>query len=69
MQNYSFDQSEADTVLFSAYAVPRESGYTGSVVIDAAETYGYVAAAVISQQLPGMYQEEARDDLLPRLGS
>ena len=26
MQNYSFDQSEADTVLFSVYAVLRESG-------------------------------------------
>ena len=51
MQNYSFDQSEADTVLFSAYAVLRESGYTGLVVIDAADTDAYVTAAVISQQL------------------
>ena len=38
MQNYSFDQSEADTILFSAYAVLRESGYSGPVVIDAADT-------------------------------
>ncbi len=30
MQNYSFDQSEADTILFSAYAVLRESGYSSS---------------------------------------
>ncbi len=37
MQNYSFDQSEADTILFSAYAVLRESGYSGPVVIDAAD--------------------------------
>ncbi|KAG0720810.1 hypothetical protein GWK47_047693 [Chionoecetes opilio] len=50
MQNYSFDQSEADTVLFSAYAVLRESGYTGPVVIDATDTDAYVAAAFISQQ-------------------
>ena len=49
MQNYSFDQSEADTVLFSAYAVLRESGYTGPVVIDTADMDGYVAAAFISQ--------------------
>ena len=51
MENYSFDQSGADTVFFSAYSVLRESGYTGPVVID---TDAYVTAAVISQQLPGM---------------
>ncbi|KAJ3603232.1 hypothetical protein NHX12_030974 [Muraenolepis orangiensis] len=58
MQNtgqYSFDQSEADTILFSAYAVLRESGYSGPVVIDTADTDAYVAAAAISQQLPGFY--------------
>ena len=54
MQNYSFDQSEADTVLFSAYVVLRESGYSGPVVIDAADTDAHVAAAVISQQLPSV---------------
>lgn len=54
MQNYSFDQSEADTILFSAYTVLRESGYSGPVVIDTADTDAYVAAAVISQKLPGM---------------
>ena len=54
MKNYSFDQSEADTVLFSTYAVLRESGYTGPVVIDTADTDAYVTAAVISRQLPGM---------------
>ncbi|KAI4816806.1 hypothetical protein KUCAC02_009112 [Chaenocephalus aceratus] len=54
MQNYSFDQSDADTVLFSTYVVLRESGYSGPVVIDATDTDVYVAAALISQQLPGM---------------
>ncbi len=54
MQNYSFDQSEADTVIFSAYALLRESGYSGPVVIDAADTDAYVASAFISHQLPGM---------------
>ncbi|KAK7084444.1 hypothetical protein SK128_012003, partial [Halocaridina rubra] len=54
MQNYSFDKAEAETVLFSAYAVLRESGYTGPVVIDATDTDAYVAAAFFSKQLPGM---------------
>ena len=54
MQNRSFDQSQADTVPFSAYAVLRESGCTGPVVIDAVDTDAYVAAAVLWQQLAGM---------------
>ena len=54
MQNYIFDQSEADSVLFSTYAVLRKSGYSGPVVIDAADTDAYVVAVHISQQLPGM---------------
>ena len=54
LHNYSFDQSEADTILFSIYAILRESGYSGPVVIDAADTDAYVAAAAISHQLPGM---------------
>ena len=45
MQNRSFDQSQAENVIFSAYAVLRESGYSGPVVIDAADTDAYVAAA------------------------
>ena len=32
----------------------RESGYSGPVVIDSADTDAYVAAAFISKQLPGM---------------
>lgn len=54
MPNYSFEQSEADTILFSGYAVLREPGYSGPVVMGVADTDAYVAAAVISQQLPGM---------------
>ena len=54
MQNYSFDQSEADTVLISAYAVLRESGYSGPIDIDTTDTDAYVTSAVILQQLPGM---------------
>ena len=54
MQNRSFDQSQADTVLFSTFSVLRESGYTGPVVIDAVDTDAYVAAAALWQQLAGM---------------
>ena len=54
MPEYSFSQSEADTILFSAYAVLRNSGFSGPVVIDSADTDTYVAAAAISQKLPGL---------------
>ncbi|KAM3842683.1 17-beta-hydroxysteroid dehydrogenase type 2 [Diretmus argenteus] len=55
MPDYSSEQSEADTILFSAYVVLRESGYSGPVVIDVADTDAYVTAAVISQDLPGLW--------------
>ena len=48
MVHYCFNQSEADTILFSAYSALRESGYSGPVVIDVADTDAYVSAAVIS---------------------
>ena len=54
MPDYSFSQSEADTILFSTYAVLRDSGYSGPVVIDSADTDTYVAAAAISHKLPGL---------------
>ena len=54
MDQYSFYQSEADTILFSVYAVLRESGYSGPVVIDATDTDLFVAAAYISHQLHGI---------------
>ena len=54
MPYYSFSQSEADTILFSAYAVLRDSGYSGPVVINSADTDTYVTAAAISQKLPGL---------------
>ena len=50
MPDYSFSQSEADTILISAYTVLFT---VGPIVIDSAETYIYVAAA-ISQKLPGL---------------
>ena len=48
MQNYRFDQAEADIFIFSAYADLRGSGYSGAVVVDAADTNAYVVVAVIS---------------------
>lgn len=63
MPNYSFDQSEADTILFSAYVVLRQSGYNDPVVIDAADTDVYVAAAALSHQLPGTLCIKRKDDI------
>ena len=54
MQNRRFDQSHAYTVLFPAFAVLRESGCTGPVVIDAIDTDAYVVAAVLCQKLAGI---------------
>ena len=45
--DYSFIQSEADTILFSAYAVLRDSSYSGPIVAD---TDTYMAAAPISHE-------------------
>jgi hypothetical protein len=55
-------KAEADTIIFSAYAVLRESGYSGPVVVDAADTDADVAAAVIAQQLPGMLYIKRKQD-------
>ena len=54
MKNRSFDQCQADTVLISAFAILRESGCTGPVVIDAVDINAYVVAAVLWQKLAGM---------------
>ena len=54
MQNYSCDQSEDALAFSSLEAVLLESGYNASVFIDAADTDAFAAAAVTSQQLPGM---------------
>ncbi len=64
MQNYCFDQSEADTILFCTYALLRESGCSDPVVIDAADTDAYVSAAVISKQLPGMLLIKRKEGLV-----
>ena len=55
-------KAQADTIIFSAYAVLRESGYSGPVVVDAADTDADVAAAVIAQQLPGMLYIKRKQD-------
>lgn len=64
MENYSFEQSEADTILFSTYTVLRESGYNGPVVIDVADTDAYVAAAAISRQLPGIHCIKRKQEII-----
>jgi hypothetical protein len=45
-------------------AVLCESGYSGPVVVDAAYTDAYVAAAVIAQQLPGMIYIKTKQELI-----
>ena len=52
--NRATNQSEADTILFSTYAVLRKSGCNDPVVTDTADTDAYVVAAVLSHQLPGV---------------
>ena len=64
MQNYSFDQSEADTILLSTYELLRESGCSDPVVIDVADTDAYVSAAVISQQQSSMLCIKRKDGMV-----
>ena len=64
IDNYSFDQSEADTILFSSYAVLRELRYSRPVVVDAADTDAYVTAAARN----ALHQEKAGDSLVLWLG-
>ena len=64
MPDYSFSQSEADTILFSTYIVLRDSGYNGPVVIDSADTDAYVAAAAISQKFPGLLCIKRKQDTI-----
>ena len=44
MPNDRFNQSEADTIVLSIYAVLCKSGYSDHAVIDVADTDAYVAA-------------------------
>ena len=64
MHNRSFDQSQADTVPFSAYTVLRESGCTGPVVIDAVDTDAYVVAAVLWQQLADIIRIKRKQETI-----
>ena len=48
----SFSQGEADTIMLSAYAALRSSGYGDPVVIDAEDTDVYIQAAAISHHIP-----------------
>ena len=51
--DYVFKHQEADTMLLSAYAKVRTGNYTGTVVLDSADTDVYVQVAYVSQQLRG----------------
>ena len=67
MDQYSFDQSEAETIIYSFDAVLHESGYAGPVVIDATDTDVYIAAAYIyisSASWYAVHSEEAGNYLV-----
>ena len=53
METLQFDHNEADTIMLSMYTKLRDDGFNGIVVLDAADTDVYVAAAYISNQCPG----------------
>ena len=61
MQDYSFSQSEADTILLTAYTLFQDSSFNGPVVIDSADIDTYVAAA-ISQKFPGLLCIKRKQD-------
>ena len=48
METLQFDHNEADTIMLSMYTKMRDDGFNGIVVLDAAATDVYVAAAYIS---------------------
>ena len=64
MLDYSFSQSEADTILFSAYTLLQDSGYNEPVVIDSADTDTYVTAAAISQKFPDLLCIKRKQDTI-----
>ena len=62
MPDYSCSQSDADTIFISAL---RCIGYgSGPVVIDSADTDIYVAAAAISQKLPGLLCIKRKQEII-----
>ena len=61
---FSCDQMEADTVIFSIYAALRNSDYRRPVVIDAADTDIYVAAAHTSHMYPGDLLIKRKNELV-----
>ena len=55
---------EADTVMFSIYAALRNSDYRQPVVVDAADTDIYVAAAHTSHMYPGDLLIKRKNDFV-----
>ena len=63
-QDLCCDQSEADSIVISIYAIQRNSGYTRPVLIDAADTDVYIAASFASHQFPGDLLMKKTEELL-----
>ncbi|XP_028404399.1 uncharacterized protein LOC114527028 [Dendronephthya gigantea] len=64
LQDLSFDQCEADTIILSVYAALRASGNNDPVVIDAADTDVYVQAAAVSREFSGILCVKKKQKLL-----
>ena len=53
VDEFSVDQAEADTALFTIYHQIRENGWKGTVIIDAEDTDIYVQASYVSHEVSG----------------
>ena len=64
LDELSFSQSEADTIMLSCYVTLRSQGNDDPFVIDAADTDVYVQAAAISHEIPGILCIRKKNELL-----
>ena len=64
LNELSFSQCEADTIMLSIYVTLRSQGIDDPFVIDAADTDVYVQAAAISHEIPGILYIRKKNELL-----
>ena len=62
--DFSCDQAEADTIMFSIYAALRHSGFRRLVVVDSADTDVYSLDSYISKIYPGDLQMKRKDEVV-----
>ena len=64
LDELSFSQCEADTIMLSCYVTLRSQGIDDPFVIDAADTDVYVQTAAISHEVPGIICIRKKNELL-----